>query len=193
MSLKGTKTANNLLISFAGESQATARYTMYAKQADKDASVQIKNIFLETARNEEEHGKRFFKYLIDDFNEDELEVKWDYPVGLGSTELNLKNAAAGEDGEATDMYPEFAKIAREEGFDEIADNWIEIAEVEEAHRDRYLKLLENVKEGKLFKRDEVVLWKCNNCGYIHEGKEAPEKCPACFHPQKWFEIFVENY
>ena len=193
MSLKGTKTANNLLISFAGESQATARYTMYAKQADKDASVQIKNIFLETARNEEEHGKRFFKYLVDDFNEEELEVKWDYPVALGSTELNLKHAAEGENGEATDMYPEFAKIAREEGFDDIADNWIEIAEVEEAHRDRFLKLLENVKEDKLFKRDEVVLWKCNNCGYIHEGKEAPEKCPACFHPQKWFELFVETY
>lgn len=193
MSLKGTKTANNLLISFAGESQATARYTMYAKQADKDASVQIKNIFLETARNEEEHGKRFFKYLLDDFNEEELEVKWDYPVALGSTELNLKHAAEGENGEATDMYPKFAEIAREEGFDDIADNWIEIAEVEEAHRNRFLKLLENVKEDKLFKRDEVVLWKCNNCGYIHEGKEAPEKCPACFHPQKWFELFVETY
>ncbi|MDD7363156.1 MAG: rubrerythrin family protein [Peptoniphilus sp.] len=192
-SLKGTKTANNLLISFAGESQANMRYTMYAKQADKDASVQIKNIFEETARNEREHAKRFYKFLINDLNDEALEVKWDFPVELADTASNLKAAAAGENDEATDMYPTFAKIAKEEGFDEIADNWIEIAEVEEKHRDRYLKLLKNVEEGKLFERDEVVLWKCNNCGYIHEGKEAPELCPACKHPQKWFELFKETY
>lgn len=193
MSLKGTKTAQNLLTSFAGESQANMRYLMYAKQADKDASVQIKNIFEETARNEREHAKRFFKYLTEDVNGTEIEVKWDFPVALGDTAENLKAAAEGEDGEATDMYPNFAKIAKEEGFDEIAETWIEISEVEEAHRDRYLKLLENVKEGKLFKREETVLWKCNNCGYIHEGKEAPELCPACKHAQKWFEIFKETY
>nr|WP_296154884.1 rubrerythrin family protein [uncultured Peptoniphilus sp.] len=193
MSLKGTQTEKNLLISFAGECQASMRYTLFAKQADKDASVQIKNIFEETARNEREHAARFYKHLAKDVNDSEINVDWNYPVHTGDTASNLKSAAEGENEEATNMYPDFAKIAKEEGFDDIASDWIEISEVEEAHRDRYLKLLENVEEDKLFERDEVVLWKCNNCGYIHEGKTAPKECPACHHPQKWFELFVENY
>ena len=194
LDLKGTKTAENLLKSFAGESQANRRYTYYAKQAEKDGYVQIRNIFQETAENESEHAKRFFKFLVKGgYQGKAIEITAGYPVALAKTPENLKAAAAGENEEHTDLYPTFAKVAKEEGFDEIARVWKEVAEVEEAHEKRYLKLLKNIEEGKVFKRDEVVRWKCLNCGYIHEGKEAPEVCPACAHPQKYFELFVETY
>ena len=194
LNLKGTKTAENLLKSFAGESQANRRYTYYAKQAEKDGYVQIRNIFQETAENESEHAKRFFKFLVKGgYQGKAIEITAGYPVALDKTPENLKAAAAGENEEHSDLYPTFAKVAKEEGFDEIAKVWEEVAEVEEAHEKRYLKLLKNIEEGKVFKRDEVVRWKCLNCGYIHEGKEAPEACPACAHPQKYFELFVETY
>ena len=194
MSLKGTKTANNLMISMAGEAQATFRYNLAAKQAKADGYVQIQNIFAETARNEVEHGKRFYKFLREDFEPDEaVNVNWDYPVTYANTVENLKSAINGEHGEAHDMYPGFADIAEEEGFPEIAYVWREIAEVEEAHETRFRKLLANIENDRVFKRDEEVLWKCNNCGYIHKGKSAPNVCPACAHKQEYFELFVETY
>ena len=194
MDLKGTKTMHNLMISFAGESQASMRYTYYAKAAKKEEYVQISNIFEETARNEDQHAKRFFKFLNEGGLKDEVvNVNAEYPVLLGTTAENLKKSIEGEHEEASNMYPEFAKVAKEEGFDEIAKVWIEISEVEEAHETRYKKLLKNIEEGKVFEKDEVVRWKCNNCGYIHEGKSAPEVCPACAHPQGHFEVFKETY
>lgn len=193
MSLKGTKTANNLMAAFAGESQANMRYTYYAKQAKEEGYVQISMIFEETARNEKEHAKRFFKFLAEDFCKEAVNVNWDYPVALEDTATNLAAAADGEHEEFAHMYPQFADIAEEEGFEEIAYVFREISEVEERHEIRYRKLLDNIKNDRVFKRDEVVLWKCNNCGYIHEGKEAPEVCPACDHPQGYFELFVETY
>lgn len=194
MELKGSKTATNLMISFAGESQANMRYTYAASQAKKDGFVQIQNIFEETARNEKEHAKRFFKFLREAYEPEEaIEVKWDYPVVYADTAANLRGAMNGEHEEATSMYPKFADIAEEEGFKEIAYVWREIAEVEEAHETRFKKLLENVENGKVFEKDEEVRWKCNNCGYIHTGKTAPKKCPACAHPQEHFEVFVETY
>ncbi|NLV99557.1 MAG: rubrerythrin family protein [Clostridiaceae bacterium] len=194
MSLKGTKTANNLMISMAGEAQATFRYNLAAKQAKADGYVQIQNIFAETARNEVEHGKRFYKFLREDFEPDEaVNVNWDYPVTYANTVENLKSAINGEHGEANEMYPEFADVAEEEGFPEIAYVWREIAEVEEAHETRFRKLLANIENDRVFKRDEEVLWKCNNCGYIHKGKSAPNVCPACAHKQEYFELFVETY
>ncbi len=192
-SLKGTQTAKNLMSAFAGESQANMRYTYYAKQAKKEGYVQIQNIFFETARNEEEHAKRFYRFLAADLEGEELNPDWDYPVNFKDTESNLLAAAEGEHEEATSMYPQFAEKAKEEGFDEIAEAFTEIAEVEEAHERRYRKLLDNIKNDRVFHRDEVMLWKCNNCGYIHEGKSAPEVCPACLHPQGHFEIFKETY
>ncbi len=193
MSLKGTKTANNLITAFAGESQANMRYTYYAKQAKKEGYVQISMIFEETARNEQEHAKRFFKFLAEDFCEEAINVNWDFPVALKDTATHLKAAADGEHEEFVSMYPKFADIAEEEGFEDIAYVFREIAEVEERHEIRYRKLLANIEADRVFKRDEVVLWKCNNCGYIHEGKSAPEVCPACAHPQGYFELFVETY
>ena len=184
-SLKGTKTAKNLMMSFAGESQATMRYKYYAKVADKEKYIQIRDIFEETARNEEQHAKRFYRFLQKDFFDEEIEVVQSFPVHLDEkkgTLSNLKAAAAGE---------EFAKIAKEEGFDEIAVAFTEIGEVEEAHDKRYRALIKNIEEDKVFKKDEVVLWHCLNCGYIHEGKEAPEVCPACLHPQGFFEVYSE--
>lgn len=193
-SLKGTKTAENLMISFAGESQANMRYTYAASQAKKDGYVQIKNIFEETARNEKEHAKRFYKFLREDYaSEEVIRVEWDYPVVYSTTEENLQGAVNGEHEEASDMYPSFADVAEEEGFPEIAYVWREIAEVEEAHEARFQKLLDNVRNKTVFHRDEVVRWKCNNCGYIHEGTDAPDCCPACDHPQEHFELFVETY
>ena len=192
-SLKGTKTAENLMKSFAGESQARTRYTYYASEARKEGYVQIQNIFMETAENEKEHAKRFFKFLNKDFCGEAIEIKADYPVTLGDTKTNLKAAAAGENEEWTELYPEFADIAEEEGFPEIAYVWREIAEVEERHEIRFKKLLENIENNKVFEKDEEVEWKCNNCGYIHRGKSAPEKCPACAHPRGYFEVFVETY
>ncbi len=193
MTLKGTKTAKNLMISFAGESQANMRYTYYASTAKKEGYVQISNIFEETARNEKEHAKRFFKFLNVDLKGEAVEVQWNYPVELGTTAENLLEAANGEHEEFVDMYPTFADIAEEEGFKEIAHVWREIAEVEDRHERRFRKLLSNIENGTVFKKDEVVEWKCNNCGYIHTGKSAPELCPACAHPQAHFEVFKETY
>ncbi|MBC7188101.1 MAG: rubrerythrin family protein [Calditrichaeota bacterium] len=188
--LKGTKTERNLLTAFAGESQARNRYTFFASQARKEGFVQIANIFLETAENEKEHAKRFFKFL----QGGEVEIAAAFPAGvIGTTLENLRAAAAGERYEHSTMYPEFARVAEEEGFQEIAVAFRKIAEVEVAHERRYLKLAENVERGRVFRRDTPVRWKCNNCGYIHEGKEAPEKCPACLHPQAHFELFTEPY
>ncbi|QQY79729.1 rubrerythrin [Keratinibaculum paraultunense] len=193
-SLKGTKTAENLMKSFAGESQARTRYTYYASQARKEGYVQISNIFLETAENEKEHAKRFFKFLNKDLCGEAVEInEASYPVALGDTKVNLKAAAEGENEEWTELYPKFADIAEEEGFPEIAYVFREIAEVEERHEIRYRKLLANIENNKVFEKDEEVEWKCNNCGYIHKGKSAPEKCPACAHPRGYFEVFVETY
>ena len=190
MELKGSKTEKNLLASFAGESQARNRYTYFASVARKAGFEQISAIFLETAENEKEHAKKFFKFL----KGGEVEITASYPAGvIGDTAENLESAAAGENLEWTKLYPEAERVAREEGFSEIADVFKEIAEVEEQHEKRYRKLLKNIKEDKTFKKDTVVKWKCRNCGYIHEGKEAPTKCPACAHPQSFFELFCENY
>ncbi|NLB10253.1 MAG: rubrerythrin family protein [Clostridiaceae bacterium] len=194
MSLKGTQTAKNLMISMAGEAQATFRYNIAAKQAKKEGYVQIRDIFEETARNEVEHGKRFYKFLREAYEPGEgINVDWDYPVTYANTVDNLQGAIDGEHEEAHKMYPEFADLAEKEGFPEIAYVWREIAEVEEAHEERFRKLLDNIKNDRVFKRDEEILWKCNNCGYIHKGKSAPDVCPACDHKQEYFEIFVETY
>ncbi len=188
--IKGTKTEKNLLASFAGESQARNRYTYFASVAKKEEYEQISAIFLETAENEKEHAKRFFKYL----EGGEVEIMASYPAGvIGNTAQNLAAAAAGENLEWTKLYKEAAEIARKEGFKEIATQFKEISEVEEEHEKRYRKLLKNIKERKVFKKDTVVKWKCRNCGYVHESKEAPEQCPACLHPQAYYEVLCENY
>ena len=188
--LKGTQTEKNLLKSFAGESQARTRYTFFASKAKKEGYRQIESIFLETARNEKEHAERFFKFL----EGGGVEIEATYPAGvIGTTEENLKAAAEGENEEHTELYPHFADVAEEEGFPKIAVVFRKIAEVEKEHEERYLKLLENIKEGKVFKREEEVRWKCDNCGYVHEGTEAPEKCPACAHDQEYFELKEKNY
>ena len=188
--IKGTKTEKNLLASFAGESQARNRYTYFASVARKAGFEQIAAIFLETAGNEKEHAERFFKLL----EGGELEITAGYPAGvIGDTAANLEAAAAGEKIEWTKLYKEAEEIAREEGFEEIAVQFKEIAEVEEQHEKRYRKLLKNVKDGTVFKKDTVVKWKCRNCGYVHEGKEAPGECPACAHPQAYYELLSENY
>ncbi|MCF7908481.1 MAG: rubrerythrin family protein [Candidatus Omnitrophica bacterium] len=189
-SIKGTKTEKNLLASFAGESQARNRYTYFASVAKKSGYEQIAAIFLETADNEKEHAKKFFKFL----EGGEVEIQASYPAGIVSdTASNLEGAADGENLEWTKLYKEAEAVAREEDFLEIADLFKEIAEVEEEHEKRYRKLLSNVKEGKVFKKDTLVKWRCRNCGYVHEGKEAPDKCPACAHPQSYYEILAENY
>ena len=189
-SLKGSKTEKNLLKSFAGESQARNRYTFFASVARKEGYVQIQRIFEETAANEKEHAEVFFKYL----EGGEVEIMAAYPAGkIGITEENLLAAAEGELLEWGTLYPDFAKMALEEGFLDIAESFTEIAEVEEAHETRYRKLLENVMNGAVFKRDEQVEWHCINCGYIHHGKEAPEICPACKHPQSYYELHISNY
>ncbi|MCC3868258.1 rubrerythrin [Terrisporobacter mayombei] len=193
--LKGTKTAENLMKSFAGECQARTRYTYYASIAKKQGYVQISNIFMETAEQEKEHAKKFYKYLKEDFVNDEMiEINAAYTVSFHEdTMKNLKAAAAGENEEWTELYPEFAKIAREEGFEAIAITFERISEVEKRHEARYNKLAKNIEEGRVFKKDEKVLWKCLNCGHIHEGEEAPKVCPTCVHPQGYFEVFVETY
>jgi len=189
-SIKGTRTEKNLLASFAGESQARNRYTYFASVAKKAGFEQIAAIFLETAGNEKEHAERFFKLL----EGEDVEITASYPAGvIGDTAANLRAAAAGEKLEWTKLYKEAEETAREEGFEEIAVQFKEIAEVEEQHEIRYEKLLKNVEEGKVFKKDTVVRWKCRNCGYVHEGKEAPGKCPACAHPQAYYELLSENY
>jgi rubrerythrin len=192
-SLKGTKTAENLMKAFAGESQARNRYTYYASTARKEGYVQVSNIFMETAENEKEHAKRFFKFLNESLKGEMVEINASYPVSLGDTKSNLLAAANGENEEWTDLYPEFAKVAEEEGFPEVALVFRKIAEVEKHHEERYRKLLINLENGSVFKKAEVIKWKCNNCGYIHEGDSAPELCPACAHPQGFFEVFVEAY
>jgi len=189
-SIKGTKTEKNLLASFAGESQARNRYTYFAGVAKKAGYEQIAAIFLETADNEKEHAKRFFKLL----EGGELEIQAAYPAGvIGDTAQNLEAAATGENLEWTKLYKEAEEVARKEGFEEIAVQFKEIAEVEEEHEKRYGRLLKNLKGGTTFKKDKIVKWKCRNCGYVHEGKEAPEKCPACAHPQAYYELLCENY
>ncbi len=188
--LKGTKTEQNLLKSFAGESQARMRYDYFAKQAKKDGLEQMSGIFALTALNEKAHAKRFFKFL----EGGAVEITASYPAGkIGTTLENLEAAAEGENLEWTKLYPSFAEIADEEGFAEIAEAFRRIASVEKGHEERYRKLYANLEEGKVFKRGETMIWKCRNCGYIHEGPEAPETCPACLHPQAYFELMAENY
>lgn len=190
MNLKGSKTEKNLLTAFAGESQARNRYAFFASQAKKEGYEQISAIFSETADNEKEHAKREFKFL----QGGEAEITASFPAGIiGDTKANLKAAAEGEYYEWTDMYPTFAKIAKEEGFKEIGLAFEAIAQAEKAHESRYLALLKNIEEGKVFKKDKVVKWRCRNCGYIHEGPEAPKECPACAHPQNYYEVLGENY
>jgi len=189
-SIKGSQTEKNLLKAFAGESQARNRYTYFASEAKKDGFEQISAIFLETAENEKEHAKIFFKYL----EGGDCEITASYPAGkISKTEENLLEAANGEKMEWGKIYPEFEKIAREEGFPEVASSFKEIGEVEEEHEKRYRKLLENVKKKEVFKKKEIVKWKCRNCGYVHEGKDAPVSCPACKHPQSYYEVIAENY
>ena len=176
--MKGSKTEANLMTAFAGESQARNKYTYYASKAKKDGYVQIAAIFEETANNEKEHAKMWFKLLHG---------------GIGDTVDNLKDAAAGENYEWTDMYAGFAKTAREEGFDHIADLFEGVAKIEKEHEERYLKLVQNLEEGLVFSRDGDVIWQCANCGHIVIGKKAPEVCPVCAHPQAYFQIKAENY
>ncbi|MCD6435284.1 MAG: rubrerythrin family protein [Clostridiales bacterium] len=189
-SIKGTETEKNLLKSFAGESQARGRYTMFAKQAKKDGYVQIERFFLETAENERVHADRFFNFLEGGV----VEIIASYPAGkVGTTLENLKAAAAGENEEYTELYPEFAKIAKAEGFNEIASAYLMIAKAEVEHEKRFLKLAENIENDTVFKKEEPVRWKCSKCGYVHEGLEPPEKCPACLHPKSYYEIKETNY
>ncbi len=189
-SLKGTQTEKNLLTAFAGESQARNRYTYFASKAKKQGYEQISAIFLETADNEKEHAERLFKFL----EGGETEVEASFPAGvIGDTVDNLKAAASGENYEHTTMYPEFARIAEKEGFDEIAPVFRSIANAEKQHEKRYLGLMENIQKGRVFKREKVVKWRCRNCGYIHEGPEAPNECPACAHPQAYYELLSENW
>ena len=190
MALKNTQTEKNILTAFCGESQARNRYTYFSAQARKEGYVQISNIFEETANHEREHAKRLFKLL----EGGEVEVTASFPAGVvGSTLENLKEAAGGENYEYSTMYPEFAATAREEGFPEIADVFMSIAIAERYHEERYLKLLSNLKSNQVFKREQARIWRCQNCGYLHEGIEAPDTCPACNHPQAHFELKPYNY
>jgi rubrerythrin len=191
--LKGTKTAENLMKSFAGESQARNRYTYYSSIAKKEGYVQIANIFTETADNEKEHAKRFFKFLSQSLNGEVVEINATYPVGLSDTKSNLLWAANGENEEWSELYPAFAKVAEEEGFPDIAFVYRKIVEVEKHHEERYRQLLSRVENNTVFERDTEVMWKCSNCGYIYEGKKALEVCPACAHPKAYFEVLSENY
>ncbi len=190
MKLQGTQTEANLLIAFAGESQARNRYTFYASKARKEGLMQMSAIFTETADQEAEHAKRLFGFL----EGGEVEITAAFPAGvIGNTFENLKAAAAGEHYEHTTMYPEFAKVAREEGFEKIARVFEAIAVAEKQHEKRYLDLAANLEAGRVFKRGNTVIWRCRNCGYIHEGPEAPAVCPACAHPRSYFELLGENY
>ena len=189
-SLKGTQTEKNLLTAFSGESQARNRYTYFSAKARKEGYRQISEIFEETANQEKEHAKRLFKFL----EGGEVEITASFPAGvIGSTLENLQAAAAGEHYEQTEMYPDFAKVAREEGFSDIADVFERIAVAERFHEKRYNGLAANIKNGKVFKKDEPTTWRCMNCGYLHEGEEAPELCPACAHPKAHFEVKCENW
>lgn len=189
-SLKGTKTEQNLLKAFAGESQARNRYEFFSKVAREEGYQQIANIFQKTADQEKQHAKRFFKFL----EGGEVEITASYPAGkIGTTVENLKASAMGENEEWTLLYPEFAKIAQEEGFPQVAQAFKLIAKVEAEHEKRYLKLLQNILDGTVFKKGEKVKWVCSNCGYVHEGEKALDNCPACLHPQSFFELMEENY
>ena len=189
-SIKGSRTEQNLLKAFAGESQARMRYDYFAKQAKKEGLEQIAAIFDETALNEREHAKRFFKFL----EGGPVEITATYPAGvIGTTLENLKSAAEGENEEWTSLYPEFAKIAEEEGYYEVSAAFKLISKVEKAHEDRYNTLYSNLNNGKVFEREGKVVWKCRNCGYLHEGTKPPLNCPACLHPQSYFEIKESNY
>ena len=188
--LKGSKTEKNLLKAFAGESQARNRYTFAAKVARQEGWLQMEELFLETAENERMHGKRFFRFL----EGGPVEITATYPAGkTGTTLENLKAAAAGEHEEWTELYPEFAKVAKEEGFNEIAAAFTMIAKVEKEHEARFTKLAANIEQSQVFKKAQPTRWKCRKCGYIHEGPEAPGKCPGCLHPQEYFEVQATNY
>ena len=189
--LKGTETEKNLLKAFAGESQARNRYTYFASKAKKEGYVQIQSIFEETANHEKEHAKRLFKYLK---SGEELEITAGFPAGaIAGTMDNLKAAAAGEHYENTTMYPEFAAKAREEGFKDIAKTFESIAVAETYHEKRFLALVENIEKDRVFKREKKVVWRCRNCGYLYEGTEAPDVCPACAHAKAYFELIPDNY
>ncbi|HDH53566.1 MAG TPA: rubrerythrin family protein [Nitrospirae bacterium] len=189
-SIKGTKTEQNLLKAFAGESQARNRYTYSASAAKKEGYEQIAAFFLETAENEKEHAKVFFNYL----EGGDLEITAAYPAGItGSTKENLDHAAAGENLEWTTLYADFEKTARDEGFPEIAESFKQIARVEKFHESRYRKLSSNIQDGTVFKKEAGTKWHCRNCGYVHEGVEAPDMCPACKHPKAYYEVLSENY
>ena len=189
-SLKGTQTEKNLSTSFAGESQARMRYTYFASAAKKEGYEQIAAIFTETADQEKEHAKRMFKWLEGGM----VEINAAFPAGvIGTTLENLKAAAAGENEEWTEAYPHFADVAEEEGFPAIAKMYREIAVAEKGHEERYNAFVKNIEEGKVFEKDEEVVWQCRNCGYIFVGKKAPERCPACLHPQAFFEVKKTNY
>ena len=190
MEFKGSKTERNLLTAFAGESQARNRYTYFSSQAVKEGLMQVSGIFEETANQEKEHAKRFFKFL----QGGAVEIVGSFPAGvIGCTADNLKDAAAGEHHETSQMYPGFAKIAEEEGFAEIARVFRNVAVAEARHRDRYLALEKNIREGKVFKRENKTRWTCRNCGYVHNDAQAPDVCPACAHPQAYFELEAVNY
>ncbi len=189
-SIKGTQTEKNLLKAFAGESQARNRYEFAAKVARTEGFVQIANIFQKTADQEKQHAKRFFKFL----EGGDLEIQAAYPAGkIGTTAENLKAAAMGENEEWTKLYPEFAEVAKNEGFQQVATAFKMIAKVEAEHEKRYLKLLKNLEDGTVFVKNEKVKWVCTNCGYVHEGDKALENCPACQHPKAYFELYEENY
>ncbi len=189
-SIKGTQTEKNLLIAFAGESQARNRYTYFASAAKKEGLVQIADIFEETANQEKEHAKRFFKFL----EGGDVEITGTFPAGeIGTTLENLRAATAGEEHEWTELYPAFAKVARDEGFSQIAAAFDAISISEKQHGKRYRDLADNLEAGKVFKRNGKVVWRCRNCGYLHEAEEAPNVCPACLHPQAYFELLAENW
>jgi len=189
-SVKGTKTEKNLLAAFAGESQARNRYTYFSSAAKKEGYIQISNIFAETAENEKEHAKVFFKYL----EGGDVEISASYPAGMiKDTKANLQAAAAGENLEWTTLYSDFAKIAKDEGFPEIARSFEQIAKVEKFHEARYRKLINNIENNEVFKKKAPVKWHCINCGYVFEGEQAPKECPACKHPQAFYEVLAQNY
>ena len=189
-SIKGTQTEKNLLKSFAGESQARTRYTYYSSIAKKEGYVQISAIFEETANQEKEHAKRFFKFL----EGGELEITAMYPAGkMGTTTENLLDAAMGEEEEHSDLYPRFADVADQEGFADIAEAWRAVSVSEKQHEKRFRDLLANIENGRVFEREQSVTWRCRNCGYLHVGTSAPDECPACIHPQAHFELLGENW
>ncbi|HKL78972.1 MAG TPA: rubrerythrin family protein [Mobilitalea sp.] len=196
VNLRGTKTLENLMKAFAGESQARTRYTYFASVAGKEGFKQIQNIFLETAENEKEHAKVFMKAALahlEGENPAPVEINATYPFAYGDTIANLKSAAAGEHEEWSVDYPAFAQTAKEEGFADIASNFLLVSKVEKHHEERYLKLLENIENGTVFKKDGKVFWKCINCGYVHEGDAAPELCPACKHPKDYFQLLDDCF